>query len=60
MWGVTVKPQYKQQQQSLENKEEKEVPGQRQLLIPAGAFSWGIVKLEMIKAVLLLDHIQAG
>lgn len=53
------KPQYKQQK-VLENKEEKMVPGQQELLIPAGALSWGTVKLEMIKAVLLLDHIQAG
>lgn len=54
------KPQYKQQQQVLKNKEGRAVPGQRELLIPAGAPSWGTVKLEMIKAVLLLYHIQAG
>ena len=54
------KPQYKQQQQVLENKEEKAVPGQWERLIPAGPPSWGTVKLEMIKAVLLLDRIQAG
>lgn len=54
------KPQYKQQQLVLKNKDEKTVPGQQDLLIPSGALSWGTVKLEMIKAVLLLDHIQAG
>lgn len=53
-------PQSKQQQLVLDNKEENTVPGQRERLIPAGALSWGTVKLEMIKAVLLLDHIRAG